>query len=250
MNPENQPQTKPDQNQNFPPHAAVSATPPVAPSIPTPPATPPPMAKSIIDAPTPVAKKSYPWMKDLLGIFLFIAAVIIGAWLINTLVFRSFSVTGPSMEDTMYTGDRIIVNRVPMTAAAVSGKTYTPQRGQVIVFKNPLYQPGMEDEYIVKRVIGLSGERVVVQNCDVTVYNDEHPDGFNPYEKFDVSDNELCVSGDVDRIVPDGEIFVIGDHRNGQYSFDSRNGLSTVPLGDVVGPVGFRLFPLNKIRTF
>lgn len=208
------------------------------------------MTKSTIETPQPAAKARYPWLKDLFGIFLFVLAVIVGAWLINTLVFRSFSVTGPSMEDTLYTGDRIIVNRLPMTGASITNKQYTPGRGQVIVFKNPMFQPGMADEYIVKRTVAFPGERVVVKDCTAKVYNSENPDGFNPYDNFDVTDKTLCVTGDIDRTVPDDEIFVIGDHRNGQYSLDSRNGLSTIPLSDIVGPVGLRIFPINKVRTF
>lgn len=219
-------------------------------TTPQPPTNPQPPVQPYASAPNPIAKTRYPWFKDIFGIFLFIVAVVVGAWLINTLVFRSFSVTGPSMEDTFYTGDRIIVNRLPMTAAAVSGNEYVPPRGQIIVFKNPMFQPGMADEYIVKRVIGLPGERVVVNDCKAMVYNIDHPDGFNPYDNFDVADRTSCVTGDIERTVPEGEIFVIGDHRDGQHSLDSRNGLSTIPLDDVVGPVGMRIFPVNKIQVY
>ena len=78
-------------------------------------------------------------------IVLIVIAVIIGAWLINMFLFRSFSVSGPSMESTLYTNDRLIVNRVPVTWAHIQGKSYVPKRGQVIVFKNPQYQSGMEE---------------------------------------------------------------------------------------------------------
>jgi signal peptidase I len=85
-------------------------------------------------------------LKDLLGILGFILAVIIGAALINQFLFRSFSVSGPSMEPTLYTGDRLIVNRVPVSFAQLQGKSYVPDRGQVIVFKNPHWMPGGLDE--------------------------------------------------------------------------------------------------------
>src|SRR5690606_1749638 len=95
-------------------------------------------------------------------------------------VFRSYNVVGPSMETTMYTGDRLIVNRIPVTVAAIQGKSYVPKRGQIIVFENPHYSQDRDDQYIVKRVIAFPGERVVLENGKYTVYNAEFPQGFNP----------------------------------------------------------------------
>ena len=50
----------------------------------------------------------HPRLKDIGGFVIFVVCVIVGTLLINTFVFRSFSVTGPSMEQTLYTGDRLI----------------------------------------------------------------------------------------------------------------------------------------------
>ena len=185
--------------------------------------------------------------KDIFSVIVFIGAVVIGAWLINSLVFRSFSVLGPSMETTMYTGDRLIINRLPVTFEALKSRDYLPKRGHVIVFKNPNYYSMNSDEYIVKRVIGLPGDRVVIGNGNVTVYNDSHPDGLNPYAESNIP--ETAVVGEVDQTIRGGEIFVIGDNRSGQESLDSRNGLGTVPLKDIIGPVAFRIFPLDKISS-
>ncbi len=191
----------------------------------------------------------HPFVKDILQLSIFIICVVIGTVLINTFVFRSYNVVGPSMETTLYTGDRLIVNRLPVTWANLRNTPYIPERGQVIVFKNPHYSRGIEDEYIVKRVIGLPGERVVLQNGTFTVYNEQNPQGFNPDDENN-GEPGSPTTGQIDTIVPEGNLFVTGDHRTGSYSYDSRNGLGTVPLYDVVGPVGVRIFPFNKIRTF
>lgn len=193
--------------------------------------------------------RRHPFIKDAISIAIFIICVLIGTLLINTFVFRSFSVIGPSMEKTMYTGDRLIVNRMPVTVAQLQNKDYIPERGQIIVFKNPRYSVETTDEYIVKRVIAFPGERVVLVDGHYMVYNKDNPNGFNPDDKNN-GEPGSPTSGTIDAIVPDGELFVSGDHRQGQYSLDSRNGLGTIPFYDVVGPVSLRVFPFNKIRAF
>lgn len=191
----------------------------------------------------------HPQLKDVIGIIIFIACVLIGTLLINTFIFRSFNVLGPSMEKTLFTGDRLIVNRLPVTMAQLQNKQYVPDRGQVIVFKNPRFVPGSEDEYIVKRVIAFPGERVTVKDGVLSVYNKEHPNGFHP-DDANHGEPGSPTSGDVDTVVSEGTLFVAGDHRQGDYSFDSRSGLGLIPFYDVVGPVGLRIYPFTAIRTF
>jgi signal peptidase I len=196
--------------------------------------------------------KRHPFIKDVFSITIFIVCVLIGTLFINTFIFRSFSVVGPSMEKTMYTGDRLIVDRLPITWSQLQNKTWLPNRGQIIVFKNPRYTSGLGDEFIVKRVIGLPGERVALIDGKYIVYNSEFPKGFNPDESSN-GEPGSPTSGSADIIVPKGELFVSGDHRQGNFSYDSRNGeegLGTIPLYDVIGPVNMRVFPFNKIRMF
>jgi signal peptidase I len=191
----------------------------------------------------------HPLFKDALGVVVFVVCVFIGTIFINTFVFRSFNVEGPSMEKTLYTGDRLVVNRLPVTWSQLQNKSYLPERGQVIVFENPRYSAGMGEEYIVKRVIAFAGERVELKNGTYRVYNNEHPEGFNP---DDTNNGEpgKPTTGEVDTVVADGTIFVSGDHREGSFSYDSRNGMGTIPLYDIVGPVSLRIFPFTKIRGF
>jgi signal peptidase I len=197
--------------------------------------------------------KRHPFFKDVLSILLFIVCVLVGTLLINSFVFRSFNVLGPSMEKTLYTGDRLIVNRLPVTWAQLQNKQYVPQRGQIIVFRNPQYNPGQGDEFIVKRVIAFAGERVTVKDGVLKVYNGAHPDGFEP-DKAQANDPGSQpgspTSGNVDTTVTDDTLFVSGDHREGDFSYDSRSGLGLIPLYDVVGPVSTRIYPLTKVRFY
>lgn len=190
------------------------------------------------------------FLRDILNIFVFIALVIAGTAFINAFIFRSFNVEGPSMETTLYTGDRLIVNRLPVSAANLQGKSYKPNRGQVIVFKNPSYDSiGQREEYIVKRVIAFEGERVVLKNGVFTVYNSQFPTGFNP-DDLNNGEPGSPTTGEVDEIVAKDSLFVTGDHREGNFSYDSRNGLGQIPLYDVIGPVTIRIFPFDQVRTF
>lgn len=189
----------------------------------------------------------HPRARDAINFLVFVLVVLIGTLLINTFVFRSFVVSGHSMDDTLHDGDRLIVNRIPSTIAQVQNKQYMPDRGDIIVFKNPRYVAGDIDEYIVKRVIAFPGERVTVADGVLTVYNDEHPEGFHPDEDWRTGTKgpKSPVSGQVDTVVADGTVFVSGDNRIGENSFDSRTGLGTVPTFDIVGPVGLRIWPFT-----
>ncbi len=193
----------------------------------------------------------HPKIKDGLSLIIFVIGVVIGTLLINTFLFRSFNVEGPSMESTMYTGDRLIVNRLPVTVSQFKNQTYIPKRGQVIVFKNPNFNPSVgREEYVVKRVIAFAGERVTVKNGKVTVYTVDQPAGFDPDPTFGHGEPGQPTSGTVDTTVAEGTIFVMGDHREGNYSCDSRDCMGNIPLFDIIGPVALRIYPFQTARTF
>ncbi len=211
--------------------------------------------------PKPKFFQKHPLMKDLLSLVIFVGCVVLGTMILNAFIFRSYNVVGSSMENTLQNDDRVIVNRLPVTWSHFMEQEYVPERGQVIVFANgdadgpltceaPL---GQVDQYIIKRVIAFPGERVVVKDGTLTVYNEENPDGFHPDDATRVDENngpKEYTSGDVDITVPEGEIFVSGDNREGSHSFDSRSGLGTIPFCRIIGPVVLRLYPFDKVRTF
>ncbi|MBR3172632.1 signal peptidase I [Candidatus Saccharibacteria bacterium] len=216
--------------------------------------------------------QKHPLLKDLLSLGGFIILIILGTLFLNTYIYRSYNVVGGSMENTLHENDRVIVNRAAVSWAHFNGEDYVPDRGQIIVFLNEdeakvaeykaqgVQHPmtcdvpsNVSDQYIIKRVIAFPGERVTVKNGIMTIYNDEHPDGFVYDGEWRVSENDgpkEYTSGEVDMVVPEGELFVSGDNREGSHSWDSRNGLGTIPYCRVIGPVAFRMFPLDKMRTF
>ena len=216
--------------------------------------------------------QKHPLLKDLLSLGGFIVAVVLGTVFLNTFIYRSYNVVGSSMEDTLHGDDRVIVNRAAVSWAHFMGSEYVPERGQIIVFlnedeakiaeykaagvSNPMtcsVPSNVKDQYIIKRVIAFPGERVTVKNGEMKIYNEEHPDGFvydTEWRHSETNGPKEYTSGEVDTVVPEGELFVSGDNRVGSNSWDSRNGLGTIPYCRVIGPVVLRLFPLDKIRTF
>lgn len=171
------------------------------------------------------------------------------AWVMITFVFQSYEVDGPSMEETLHDKDRLIVLKTGKTMSEITNKDYIPKRGEVIIFvKHGLVELGTaQNKQLIKRVIGLPGERVVVSNGKITVYNAEHTAGFDPDEGTEYAKTISYTNGNVDITVPEGQVFVCGDNRGN--SLDSRS-FGPVDNEDIIGKLVFRLFPINKAESF
>lgn len=174
---------------------------------------------------------------------LVIGAVIL-AFFINKVIFQSYEVFGQSMIPTLHEGDRLIISKVGKSWSSLFGGSYLPKRGEIIVFHNP----NNTSIQLVKRVVGLPGDRVVVEDGKLTIFTPENPQGldFNNAFKLKLADTV----GNVDLNVPEGSIFVVGDNRTPGGSLDSRNELGTVPLDKIVGDLVIRIFPVNDVRVF
>ena len=191
-------------------------------------------------------RNSHNWRGILSTIGLFVSAFII-AILLNTFVIQSYQVDGESMEPTLQNNDRLIVNKVPRSISRVDGHQYVPQRGDIIIFNEDGLPGFVGTKQLIKRVIGLPGERVVVANGKITIYNQQHPNGFNP----DTSDGYHIAApttvGNVDLTLQNNQLFVCGDNRGN--SEDSRY-FGPINTNQVVAKLMFRILPLDKAKAF
>jgi len=172
------------------------------------------------------------------------------AVLLTMFVFQSYQVDGPSMETTLQNNDRLIVWKLPRTVARITGHAYVPHRGDIVIF----VEQGLRDfssggsKQLIKRVVGLPGDRVVINNGSITIFNKDNPSGFNPDKNHDFSSGIASfTSGDVDFVVPTNQVYVCGDNRPN--SLDSRS-FSSVPVSAIVGKLSLRIFPIAKFRSF
>lgn len=163
-------------------------------------------------------------IKDIFEMMIGGVIVIFLAFVIVYSVGMRTSVVGDSMEPMLYNGQEILMNRVVYRLSS-------PKRGDVIVF---LPNGNQNSHYYVKRVVGLPGETIQIQ--DGSVYIDgvllEEDESFDKMIDAGIAQNELTLALD--------EFFVLGDNRNS--SEDSRSGnIGAVKKEDIIGEAWFRL---------
>ncbi len=149
---------------------------------------------------------------------------------ITTFIVQTFRVEQRSMIDTLQEGQHLLIDKITPRFDDYS-------RGDIIVF-HPNGESA-ETPYI-KRVIGVAGEQVDIRDGAVWI------DGTRIDESAYTYKNEptLPKQGQASWVIPDGQLFVLGDHRMG--STDSRNsGVGLVDVDDVVGRAWLRFFPLD-----
>jgi signal peptidase I len=149
---------------------------------------------------------------------------------------QPFYVKGASMEPSFQDHQYLIIDEI-------SYRFNPPRRGQVIVFR----YPRNPQEYFIKRIIGLPGERVQIKEGGVVIYNEQYPEGKILQESY-LADNLITASQDELALsLGEDEYFVLGDNRNA--SKDSRS-FGAVDRSFITGKVLLRGWPLNQITFF
>jgi signal peptidase I len=183
------------------------------------------------------AKKGQTELWDLIQTILIFAVVY---FVVKTYIAQPFLVKGRSMEQTFSDGDYLIVDEF-------SYRFRDPQRFEVVVFHTEFIPGGAEREYYIKRVIGLPGDRVVIKDGKVTIYekNGEVP---TELEEAYILDGIKTLSPEpIDIVLEANKYFVLGDNRGN--SSDSRY-WGVLDRSYIVGKPAVRLFPFNEITVF
>ena len=155
------------------------------------------------------------------------------------LVVLNFRVDGESMLPNLDDGQMLLVNRNAYQFVDAGGNRYypfdPPERGDVIVFDPPT---GSDKPYI-KRIIGLPGEEVTFGDGNVFINGELLQEDY-------IEDRTRCGarSDNCDVIVPEGYVYVLGDHRNN--SSDSRV-FGPVPVENVVGKAWLSYWPVDDV---
>lgn len=154
------------------------------------------------------------------------------------LVVLNFRVDGESMVPNLDDGQMLLVNRNAYQRLDVGGNIYypfdPPERGDIIVFDPPT----KSDKPYIKRIIGLPGDEITFNEGNVYV------NGVRLDEDY-IQDKTRCSRRDYcDVIVPEGEVFVLGDHRSN--SSDSRV-FGPVPISNIIGKAWLSYWPVDDI---
>lgn len=167
------------------------------------------------------------------SLLFWIIGIIILVKIVQAFLIQPFIVDGASMLPTYHNQEFLLVDKL-------SYHIRTPSRGDVIIFK--LYENNnpYNGKYLIKRVIGLPGERVIIKRGVTTVYNKENPNGFildEPYVEYKDFQKDVTLTLD------DHHYFVMGDNR--AQSYDSRDwgALDTI---NIKGQVLFRIYPFKQ----
>lgn len=151
---------------------------------------------------------------------------------IRAFIFQPFIVKGQSMEPNFEDGDYLIIDEI-------SYRFKKPERGEVIVFKNPLNP----NQRFIKRIIGLPEETVEIKEGKITIIKGEEIISLDEskYLSSNLTNGEIKIS------LGENEYFVMGDNRN--FSFDSRQ-FGPLNKRYIIGRVFLRLWPIKALAKF
>ena len=153
-------------------------------------------------------------------------------FLVRYFLFKPFYVKGQSMEPTFYEKEYLIIDEI-------SHRFREPKRGEVVVFRSPVGQ----NDFYLKRIVGLPGERVKIEGNKVIIYNSEHLQGVVVDESY----IDEKTAGSVTVTLGPEEYYVLGDNRDS--SFDSRR-FGAINRDAFIGRAWLRGWPFDRITTF
>lgn len=174
------------------------------------------------------ASTALEYFAEFTKIFIIAAAIILP---IRLFLVQPFYVRGQSMEPNFHDNEYLIIDKL-------TPRFEVYQRGEVVVFRR-------DGRYLIKRVIGLPGEKVIISDQRITIQNSEHPDGFILDEGM-YQPNELPIEFVTYEISNDA-YFLLGDNRSNSY--DSSK-FGPIQQASIIGRVMMRGLPVEKFKIF
>lgn len=145
---------------------------------------------------------------------------------IRMFIAQPFIVSGASMQETFHNGEYLIVDQM-------SYHLHAPERGDVVIFR----YPKDPSKYFIKRIIGVPGDTLTIEESTVTIVNEANPEGFDLNEPYIKS---MRPGVTIKEVLGDREYFVMGDNRD--ESSDSRV-WGVLQEERIIGKAFLRLFP-------
>lgn len=176
--------------------------------------------------------KKKKFMREMISTLLYILMVLGVAWLLVHFVGQRTEVDGGSMEPTLSDGDQLIVDKL-------SYRLHEPERFDIIVF------PFQHKEYYIKRIIGLPGETVQIDEKGNIYIDGKILE--ESYGREIIQEGRRGLAAKPVKLGED-EYFVMGDNRNN--SRDSRvKEVGNIKRKDIIGKVWLRIWPMSKISV-
>ena len=169
-------------------------------------------------------------LKEILSTGIYLLVVLCATYLLITYVVQRTEVNGASMEPTLHNADNLFVDKI-------SYRFRDPERFDVIVF--PFHY--QEDTFYIKRIIGLPGETVQIDENGVIYINGEVLK--ETFGKEVILPEKIGLAAEP-IVLGEDEYFVMGDNRND--SFDSRYAqVGNITRDEIIGRAWLRIWPLS-----
>jgi len=179
--------------------------------------------------------------EEIIDFLKFLIILLFVYFMIKNYIAQPFLVKGQSMENNFHDGDYVVVD-------VLSYRMRAPKRFEVVVFNTEFIDDYPHKQgYYIKRIIGVPGDRVTVNDKKVTTFNDENPNGLILDETYLDNGTVTRTPDPVDITLQDKQYFVMGDNRDN--SSDSRY-WGYLPEDNILGKPFVRLYPFQDVTLY
>lgn len=171
-----------------------------------------------------------------------IGVALVVAVVIRVFLLQQFYISGPSMETTMFSDNRVLVSKLAYRLGEID-------RGDVVVFDRAIANGNeIQHDDLIKRVIALGGETVSISKCVVFIDGVELAEPYLPKRDTEMTDPaDRCSTVDMEAIILENdEIFLMGDNR--PQSFDSRM-FGPIKKDLIIGQAFVLIWPLSEFKV-